>query len=383
MTAACGRAAAGPRHRRAPSRHAIRPASTAPAGAARCGSTPRGSPGRPRSRRAGPRWRRTSRGPATSRPSVDADRLEQRIVEAAAVLPEACGGVTGWAALRWAGATLVRRTPRGGGRPAPVDAGGRRHRAIRPQPGIAITRSGSAPATSIVVDGAAVDDPVAVDLLRDALRPRRARRGRRARHGGYDDLVSHRRGRRPTRLAASTAGPGCRSAARRSPLADENAWSPHGGATCAWSGSWTPGCPGRCATARSSTSTAEHLGTPDLLDPRPAWSASTTGRSTCSARQRGKRPRPRGRVPRARPRVRHDGRPATAPIRAASSSGCASAYERAAARPPSRRAVDRSSRRRGGCRHHDRRPRRRALGRATSGLGCCAHRGRRERSVRA
>ena len=33
---------------------------------------------------------------------VDSDSVEQRIVEAAAVLPS-YGGVTGWAALRWAG----------------------------------------------------------------------------------------------------------------------------------------------------------------------------------------------------------------------------------------------------------------------------------------
>ena len=50
----------------------------------------------------GPGWRRTSRGlyvPA----EVDGDVPEQRILEAAAVLPS-FGGVTGWAGLRWCGA---------------------------------------------------------------------------------------------------------------------------------------------------------------------------------------------------------------------------------------------------------------------------------------
>jgi hypothetical protein len=49
----------------------------------------------------GPYWRRTSQGlfvPA----GVDGDLPEQRIVEAAAVVPH-IGGVTGWAQLRWAG----------------------------------------------------------------------------------------------------------------------------------------------------------------------------------------------------------------------------------------------------------------------------------------
>jgi len=49
----------------------------------------------------GPRWRTTSRG-LRVRIEVDDDVVEQRIVEAAAVLPRG-GGVTGWAGLRWCG----------------------------------------------------------------------------------------------------------------------------------------------------------------------------------------------------------------------------------------------------------------------------------------
>ena len=60
----------------------------------------------------GHHWRKTSQGfyvPAT----VDGDVPEQRIVEAAAALP-AIGAVTGWAALRWLGATWFDgRTPDG------------------------------------------------------------------------------------------------------------------------------------------------------------------------------------------------------------------------------------------------------------------------------
>lgn len=63
---------------------------------------PRGVRGPTPKQARGPYWRRTSRGlfvPA----EVDGGLPEQRVVEAAAVLP-AFGGVTGWGALRWMGA---------------------------------------------------------------------------------------------------------------------------------------------------------------------------------------------------------------------------------------------------------------------------------------
>jgi len=80
---------------------------------------PAGLVGPTRGQAAGPRWRRTSRGlhvpadvPATA---------EQRILEAAARLPDS-GMVTGWAALRMAGASYFDGTgPRQGAlRPVPV-----------------------------------------------------------------------------------------------------------------------------------------------------------------------------------------------------------------------------------------------------------------------
>lgn len=49
----------------------------------------------------GPGWRTTSRGLLVP-DAVDADLVEQRVVEAAAVLPPK-SGVTGWAGLRWGG----------------------------------------------------------------------------------------------------------------------------------------------------------------------------------------------------------------------------------------------------------------------------------------
>ena len=67
----------------------------------------------------GPHWRRTSRGlyvPAT----VDHTNVEQRIVEAAAVLPSV-GGVTGWASLKWAGGDWFDGLDLGGRSELPVD----------------------------------------------------------------------------------------------------------------------------------------------------------------------------------------------------------------------------------------------------------------------
>src|SRR5215216_7791051 len=81
----------------------------------------------------GPSWRRCSYGLFV--PSTVERTPEQRIVEAAAVLP-AYGGVTGWAALRWSGGTWFDGTRRGGREEAAVTLA-IADRSIRPQAGIA------------------------------------------------------------------------------------------------------------------------------------------------------------------------------------------------------------------------------------------------------
>lgn len=84
---------------------------------------------------AGPLWRRTSRGLVV--PTwVDSEEPHQRIVEAAAALAD-YGGVTGWAGLRWAGATWFEgRDGRGGLRPVVLAL---MHGEIRSQPGFVVT----------------------------------------------------------------------------------------------------------------------------------------------------------------------------------------------------------------------------------------------------
>src|SRR4051795_2610430 len=94
---------------------------------------PTGEAGPTTAQARGRAWRRSSHGLYV--PSeVDGSVPEQRIVEAAAVLP-AYGGVTGWAALRWMGASWMTGLAPDGHTPLPVvlvTAGDD----VRPQQGI-------------------------------------------------------------------------------------------------------------------------------------------------------------------------------------------------------------------------------------------------------
>lgn len=105
---------------------------------------------------AGPFWRASSHGlyvPSEVDPAVP----EQRIVEAAAVLPS-YGGVTGWAGLRWGGATWFEGVARGGElRPVVLAV---MHTEIRNQPGILVTSERLPPRDLIVVDDLAVTSHV-------------------------------------------------------------------------------------------------------------------------------------------------------------------------------------------------------------------------------
>ena len=98
---------------------------------------PTGENGPTKGQARGPGWRASSRGLHVPASALE-DSPEQRIVEAAAVLP-AIGGVTGWAGLRWAGGAWFEGTKRGGTehRPVPLAVC---HHDIRPQPGIEISQ---------------------------------------------------------------------------------------------------------------------------------------------------------------------------------------------------------------------------------------------------
>jgi hypothetical protein len=170
-------------------------------------------------------WRRSARGfyvPA----GVDGNDPDQRVVEAAAVLPEDWGGVTGWADLGWRGGRWFDGTPWGGGpvRPVVLAVGG--NRAIRPQPayGILTTEERLAPHDHELVDGLRVTTAVrsvcfemrcardvwdAVTFIDMAC---------------FNDLVSiDEVAEYADFLNGWTGVPQCREAI---PLASENAWSP-------------------------------------------------------------------------------------------------------------------------------------------------------------
>ncbi|GAB6985409.1 hypothetical protein [Nocardioides pyridinolyticus] len=119
-----------------------------------------GQTGPTRDQARGPFWRRTGRGfyvPA----DVDGTNVEQRIVEAAAALPEEWGGVTGWAALAWQGSTWFDGTPWGGGVPRPVTLAIGGNRWARPQAGFFETSEERlSPRDLVVVDGLRVTTAV-------------------------------------------------------------------------------------------------------------------------------------------------------------------------------------------------------------------------------
>lgn len=104
----------------------------------------------------GPEWRRTSKGryvPAY----VDPDLPAQRIVEAAAVLPED-GAITGWAGLHWAGGRWFDGCAPDGRSPLPVPLAVGRNRVVRARSGLIISEEWVDPAEVIDVDGLRVTD---------------------------------------------------------------------------------------------------------------------------------------------------------------------------------------------------------------------------------
>ena len=115
-----------------------------------------GRAGPTRGETAGPLWRRTSRGLVV--PSwVDPQDPDQRIVEAAAVVPS-YGGVTGWAGLRWAGASwFAGRDGHGDPRPVVLAV---MHGEIRSQPGFVVTSERLRPRDLTTHDGLPITTPV-------------------------------------------------------------------------------------------------------------------------------------------------------------------------------------------------------------------------------
>jgi hypothetical protein len=113
---------------------------------------PTGRNGPTRNQARGPHWRASSHGFYVAA-GVDRARVDQRVVEAAAALQEDWGGVTGWAALAWSGASWFDGTPWGGGTPRLVTLAVGGNRWTRPQETFETSEERLAPHDLLVVDG--------------------------------------------------------------------------------------------------------------------------------------------------------------------------------------------------------------------------------------
>jgi hypothetical protein len=222
---------------------------------------PTGVAGPTRGQAAGRRWRRSSHGlfvPA----DVDGSLPEQRIVEAAAVLP-AYGGVSGWAALRWMGARWFDGLASDGVTELSVSlvtAGND----IRPQAGIQVSAERLGPTELIVVDGLRVT--VAVRAVCFEMRYAGSVRAAvvAADMAMQADLVS------PVELWAFigrqpgwTGIPQCREAML---LTSENSWSPRETSHLRLVWLLDAGLPMPLCNAPIFDLSGRHIGTPDILD---------------------------------------------------------------------------------------------------------------------
>ena len=245
---------------------------------------PEGLAGPTRGSARGPSWRRSSKGFYVPS-SVDPSALDQRVVEAAAVLPDDWGGVTGWAHLAWEGATWFDGTPWGGGSPRPVTLAIGGNRAIRPQRGIATSEERLAPGDLVMVDGLRT-----TTLVRSVCFEMRYARDVRDAvvtldmacfndHVSIEEVVSYGLGQN-----GWTGMPKFRDACR---LADENAWSPtEVDMRMVWK--LDAGCPWPLCNAPVFNLAGQLLGAPDLIDPVHGVYADYDGSLHLAGRQRAK-----------------------------------------------------------------------------------------------
>ncbi|MFC5177460.1 hypothetical protein [Nocardioides taihuensis] len=226
------------------------------------------------------RWRRTSRGQYVPSTVSDED-VEQRIVEAAAVVPEG-GAVTGWAALRWQGGVWFDGLTRGGRARLPVTVVAP-SKQIRAQAGIEVSEEFIRPGEIIRVDGLPITVPARsvcylmryASSLRDAVVALDM--------AAYDDLVSITEAASyATTLKIWTGIPQCREAIG---LAHENSWSPQEvGAGFVWV--VVAGLPPPLRNRPVFDLHGRHIGTPDLLDEEAGLVGEYDGRLHLAGQQR-------------------------------------------------------------------------------------------------
>lgn len=207
----------------------------------------------------GSTWRRSSRGLY-----VPADvelTPEQRIVEAAMVLPE-YGGVTGWAGLRWLGGRYFDglASDGRGRRPVHLACAGDD---VRSQPGISISAERLDPRDLMVVDGLPLTSAARSVCFEMRYASTVERAALHLSMAAYDDLVSI-----DELMDYASRHPGWTGISRSrdgAALADENIWSP----AEFWMGVvWVrrAGLPRPLCNAPLFDEHGRHIGTPDLFD---------------------------------------------------------------------------------------------------------------------
>lgn len=225
------------------------------------GIDPTGQAGPTRMQARGRRWRRVSRGRYVP-VGVDGSRPEQRIVEAADVLP-AYGAVTGWAALRWAGGFWFDGLTAGGTSEQPV-ALAVAHHDIRPQPGIEVSQEHLDRRDLTTLDGLPLT--IAERSLLFEMRHARSDRDAVVAFGmaAYNDLVSSEE--LTCFLDRHRGWSGTPRTRRAMDLADENWWSPQ---EVRMHLTWRidADLPKALSNHPVFDRVGRHIGTPDLLDP--------------------------------------------------------------------------------------------------------------------
>jgi len=206
----------------------------------------------------GKRWRRTSRGLYV--PAEVELTCEQRIVEAAAVLP-AYGGVTGWAGLRWLGGGWFEGVRRGSASPVTLAVA---DRSIRPQPGIATSEERLDPTELEVHRGLRVTTAMRSLFFEMRYAVSDTEAVQYADMAAYDDLVSRDEVR--DFVGINPGWTGIDRARVGAEDMDENSWSP---AEVTMRRVWEHDAelPRPLCNRPVFALDGRHLGTPDLIDP--------------------------------------------------------------------------------------------------------------------
>lgn len=226
------------------------------------------------------RWRRSSRGLYVPT-DVDGELPEQRVVEAAAVLP-AYGGVTGWGALRWmGGAWFDGLAPDGATRlPVPLVTS---TSDVRSQSGIYVTHERVAPEYLTMHDGLRLT--TGTWALSYAMRYAASEREAVVAFdmAAYSDLVDT--DEMAFMLEQQSGWTGIPRARRAMALTEENSWSPR---ECGMRLCWRldAGLPRPLCNVPVFDRWGNHIGTPDLLDPEAGVVGEYDGRLHLEGTQR-------------------------------------------------------------------------------------------------